>query len=111
MAGHIPLEDGILVRIQAPQHTPSHSLPTESTRIGVRMNELRERIASVQHAIWSHWMKYLFTCGTYNLDGSWTMPKEKVDRWTKQMNTTYQELSEAEKESDRHQADKVIAVL
>ncbi|MBP9687822.1 hypothetical protein KBD68_04150 [Candidatus Woesebacteria bacterium] len=72
---------------------------------------LRERIASVQHAIWAHWMKYLFTCGTFNEDGTWTMPKEKVDRWKKQMDTSYDDLSEAEKERDRHQADKILLVL
>ena len=72
---------------------------------------LRERIAAVQHAIWAHWMRYMFSRGTFNDDGTWTMPKDKVKRWTDQMRTTYQELSETERESDRDQADKVLAIL
>ena len=67
-----------------------------------------EGIADVQHAIWAHWMAYMFTQGTYNADGSWTMPAAKVERWTRQMNTPYSELTEKEKESDRNQAMKAI---
>ena len=39
------------------------------------------------------------------------MPEEKYDRWARQMNTHYFELSEKERESDRDQADKILAVL
>jgi hypothetical protein len=53
-------------------------------------------------------MKYMFGCGTFNDDGSWTMPADKVERWKRQMNTEYRDLSDSERESDRHQADKVI---
>lgn len=77
--------------------------------------ELRENIADIQHEIWSHWMKYQFsqcqpdTTGLYR--GCLIIPAEKVERWTKQMNTPYSELTEQEKESDRHQADKVLQVV
>ena len=71
---------------------------------------LRESLADVQHAIWSHWMNYMFTQGTY-ADGAWTMPADKVERWSRQMATPYGALTFKEQESDRHQADKVIAVL
>jgi len=73
-------------------------------------NELRERVAAVQHAIWSHWMKYMFAQGMTQ-DGSWVMPQENVERWQRQMNTPYSKLSERERESDRAQADKVMAVM
>jgi hypothetical protein len=56
-------------------------------------------------------MKYLFSKGTFNGDGTWTMPKWAVDRWQRQMNTPYAELSEAEQDSDRSEADKFIAIL
>ncbi|MCL4296170.1 MAG: hypothetical protein KJ077_10600 [Anaerolineae bacterium] len=72
---------------------------------------LREKLAALQHEIWSHWMRWQFSVGTFNEDGSWTMPAEKAQRWQRQMNTSYSELSETEKESDREQADKVLAVL
>lgn len=72
---------------------------------------LRERIADTQHAIWSHWMKYMFTCGQFDDNGNWIMPAEKVERWQRQMNTDYSDLTEREKDSDRSQADKILAVL
>jgi hypothetical protein len=75
------------------------------------MNNIKEALADTQHAIWSHWMKYMFSCGTFNEDGTWVMPKDKVERWSRQMNTDYVLLTEKEKDSDRHQADKVLSVI
>lgn len=75
------------------------------------MNNLREELAYVSHEIWSHWVRYQFKCGTYNDDGSFTIPADKVARWSRQIETPYTQLSEAEKESDRHQADKILAVI
>ena len=72
---------------------------------------LRERLAAVQHVIWSDWMTHLFSVSTYNQDGTITIPADKVKRWKRQMHTPYDALSEREKESDRQQADKVLAVL
>jgi len=71
-------------------------------------DDVRERLAGVQHAIWAHWMRYMFTQGTVNPDGSWTMPAEKAARWGGQMRTPYSDLTEKERESDREQADKII---
>lgn len=70
----------------------------------------REIVADVQHQIWSHWTIYQFSICTRNEDGSITIPKEKVERWERQALTAYPDLSEKEKESDRKQADKIIAV-
>lgn len=41
--------------------------------------------------------KISFTKCIINEDGSYTIPKEFVDRWTRQMNTKYIDLSEQEK--------------
>jgi hypothetical protein len=68
-----------------------------------------ERVAEIQHNdIWSHWMKYMFTQGELDKEGNWIIPKEKVERWKRQMNTPYVDLTEKEKESDREQAKKVV---
>lgn len=75
------------------------------------MNRLREALADVQDAIWAHWMKYQFSVCIKNEDGSLTIPAEKVERWTRQMNTDYSELTDKEQESDRHQADKTVEVI
>ncbi|MBD2076282.1 hypothetical protein H6F86_20845 [Phormidium sp. FACHB-592] len=72
---------------------------------------LREKLADLQHEIWSHWMRWLFQCCTKNADGSVTIPAAKVERWMRQMETPYSQLSDAEQESDRIEADKVLKVL
>lgn len=74
-------------------------------------DELRERLADVQHAIWAHWTRWQFSVCQRNEDGSLTIPAPLVERWTRQMGTPYADLSEREKDSDREQADKVLAVL
>lgn len=72
---------------------------------------MKEQLAAIQYKIWSHWMRYLFSVCVCNEDASITIPSDTAARWIKQMNTSYSDLSEQQKESDRHQADKVIAVL
>lgn len=47
--------------------------------------------AAAQHDIWSHWMRWFFDHDT----------PENRERWKRQMNTPYMELSEDERESDR----------
>lgn len=64
-------------------------------------NKQLEALAALQHDIWASWMKWQFSCGMDNADGSWTMPAFKVERWKRQMNTPYAELSEREKDGDR----------
>ena len=46
-------------------------------------------------------MKYQFSQGTENEDGSFTIPAEKAQRWKRQMETNYTDLTEKEKDSDR----------
>lgn len=72
---------------------------------------LRETLASVQHAIWAHWMNYMFSVCRSNGDGSYTIPLEKVQRWQRQARTPYHQLNESEKDSDREQADRILQVL
>jgi hypothetical protein len=53
----------------------------------------------------------MFSKGVLHPDGSLTLPKWAVERWTRQMNTSYENLSEKEKTSDRIEADKFLAVF
>lgn len=73
--------------------------------------KLREKLAVVQHEIWSHWMEYLFSVCIENQDGSYTIPADKAERWKRQLKTHYSELIETEKQSDLQQADKVLSVI
>lgn len=72
---------------------------------------MRETLANLCHEQWSGWLRYMFDKGTFNEDNSWTMPPEFVERWVRQMNTSYMNLSEAEQESDRKEADRFIEVM
>lgn len=75
------------------------------------MTTLREALAAQEHERWSHWMRWQFECCIKNEDGSLTIPAPKVERWTRQMNTPYRDLSEQEKESDRREADETLKLL
>ena len=75
------------------------------------MDTLREQLADLEHIRWSMWMKYLFSVGVFNEDGTWTMPTWAVERWRRQMTIPYAQLTETEKDSDRKEADKTLAVI
>lgn len=77
--------------------------------LGLKLD--REKIADLCHEQWSGWMEYLFKKSRQTPDGSVVIPKEFVDRWWRQMKTPYEKLSEEEKDSDRKEADKFIALL
>ena len=73
---------------------------------------LREMLAQYSHDMaWSGWIKYQFSKGTLNDDGTWTMPAWAVERWMRQANTLYADLPELEKASDRDEADKMITIM
>lgn len=72
---------------------------------------LRESLAYLAHAQWSGWMRYLFAASAAQPDGTVVIPKDAVDRWQRQMQASYDQLSDAEKESDRIEADRVLVVL
>jgi hypothetical protein len=75
------------------------------------MINLLDALSNYAHDAWSGWMKYMFSKSTKNEDGSVTIPSSLVDRWTRQMNTSYWELPETEKESDRDEARKMLEIV
>lgn len=81
-------------------------------------DEVREALAEYAHEAWSGWMKYMFEKGHNTIITSgdsyptvWTMPQWATIRWRRQMNTPYVELPEEEKQSDREEADKILAII
>lgn len=93
------------------QFLPAWMVEAVDPIIADKSTALRESLSDVSHDIWSSWMRWMFTVGTFNEDGTWTMPTGLVERWRRQMETPYTELSEREKDSDREQADKILAVV
>jgi hypothetical protein len=96
---------------------------TEGDRVWLELSDLlpafgphdraaiRDRLAALAHESWSGWMKYQFGKGRQNKNGTWTMPKWAVERWTRQMDTPYDALPGDERALDFTEADKVLALL
>ena len=73
--------------------------------------ELIEALADQEHVSWSHWMAYLFSVCVTEPDGSVHIPVHLVERWQRQVNTPYVQLTEPEKESDRHQVNRILPLI
>jgi hypothetical protein len=70
----------------------------------------REQLAAYAHEAWSGWMEYLFSkCDKQKYE--LIIPAWAVERWGRQMHTPYADLSDKEKESDRAEADKMLAII
>lgn len=65
------------------------------------MMDVREALAGLMHEIWAVWANHMLA----------HMTEDNVSRWIRQINTQYQDLSEDEKESDRHQAERILRFL
>ena len=76
-----------------------------------RENDMREELAELAHKQWSGWMDYLFSKCIAPTVGELIIPKWAVERWKRQANTPYEELSNDEKNTDRDEADKFLALF
>ena len=82
--------------------------PEEATKL---LDTLMERLADVEHTRWSQWQKHMHQKATKQPDGSLLIPPELVSQWERQLTTSYSDLAEAEKESDREQVRKYLPVI
>ena len=71
----------------------------------------REQLADYAHKAWSGWMDYLFSNSVLNDEGTVTIPKDLVDRWKRQIDTDYADLSDKEQSSDLKEADKILDIV
>lgn len=65
------------------------------------MNPIREQLAALEHEQWAHWTRYFLN----------HLTAENLDHWRRQCETPYDQLTEAEKSSDREWADRVLALV
>lgn len=72
---------------------------------------MREQLAELSHEQWSGWMEHLFSKCTLNDDGTAIIPAWAAERWQRQMRTRYRDLPEDEKDSDRSEADRILAIV
>jgi hypothetical protein len=78
----------------------------------VANKDVRELLAAYAHEAWSGWMKYLWNkCDDIDAEGTIRIPNWAVARWDRQMNTPYADLPESEKQSDRDEADRMLAIV
>jgi hypothetical protein len=81
-------------------------------RLNNVINDLLETLASIEHERWSHWQRYLHSkCVPIGVDGSLLIPGDLAKRWDKQMKTSYLDLSEDQKESDREQVRRYLSLI
>jgi hypothetical protein len=83
---------------------------SNNVKVTARNVTPREDLANLSHEIWAHWMTYMFS-RCEETQGGTLIPFELEQRWKRQMQTDYADLSEKEKESDREQADKILRII
>jgi hypothetical protein len=76
-----------------------------------RDEELRRALAELEHDRWSRWMRFQFSLGIVEEDGTWRMPAALVERWRRQMDTPYVDLTEIERHSDLAEADRSLEII
>jgi hypothetical protein len=83
----------------------------KSQNIESLLGSLTEQLAAIEHERLSHWQQYLHGKGVRQPDGSLLLPADLVARWEKQSETKFAKLSEQEKESDRDQVRRYLALI
>lgn len=67
-------------------------------------DSLFEQLAAIEHERWADWQKYLHSKTEYSvISDSHFIPQVLFRQWERQIATSYADLSEEEKESDRVQ--------
>lgn len=76
--------------------------------------EIFEKLADIEHTRWAKWQKYMHSkCEELIHIGerSLIIPAGLVQRWERQIETPYSELSEQEKQSDREQVEEYWHII
>lgn len=69
-------------------------------------DELFEKLAAIEHERWADWQRYCFDKLGFDERAVSKDPDSRdlcVERWWRQINTSYMDLTEKEKDSDREQ--------
>lgn len=76
------------------------------------MNSIKqEALADLVHQMWASWMQHVFGVAEEMPDGSVKLSEASVRRWKRQIETNYAQLSAAEQDSDRREAERILALL
>jgi hypothetical protein len=80
-------------------------------KIDALLRSISEELASIEHERWSHWQRYMHSKAKIQPDGSMIFSAELIGRWEKQAATSYADLSEREKKSDREQVRRYSSLI
>jgi hypothetical protein len=72
--------------------------------------QLIEKLAAIEHERWAHWQKYLHSKLKSVKDG-WLMSESDFEHWQSQIERKYDDLTEAEKDSDREQVARYFPLV
>ena len=81
------------------------------------MEELREKLAELEHEQWRHWMEFMLdkrismVSNTLKKSIDISFPEKTYDDWICKMHVNYNDFIEEEKISDRLWADKVLEIV
>jgi hypothetical protein len=70
----------------------------------------REELAEYAHKAWSGWMKCMFS-KSLKIQDTIVIPADLVERWSRQMTTSYKDLPEHEQESGLLEADRMLSII
>lgn len=70
-----------------------------------------EKLANLEHERWSRWQNYMHSKCMRQSDGSLLVPSALVERWERQMQTAYWDLTDEEKTSDRDQVQQYLPLI
>lgn len=72
------------------------------------LDDLKEQLAAIEHERWADWQRYVHSklVTTDNHDRWYHLRRLWFNRWQRQIDTPYSELTEKEKASDMEQVDR-----
>lgn len=83
----------------------------DKTSIDELIRSITDELAAVEHERWAHWQRFVHDQASRQPDGSLRLPAELVERWERQIETRFEDLSEKEKESDREQVRRYLPII
>ena len=93
-------------------------IPTSGVLSPELMARLIESLADYAHEAWSEWMRYLLMHASIGPTARFgdraqclVIPSEWHDRWDRQVSTPYANLTEVEKDANRKEARRMIALV
>ncbi len=77
----------------------------------IKVDQMIEILAALEHNGWSIWQRHVHSSGVINENGFLVLPPDLIEKWEKQITTSYRDLSEEDKEKDRAEVRRVLQII